>query len=140
MLSPVTLLCLGPLAFWRPPQDLSYFRPKKRQVSVRQRDLGYQEGVGHIEGSDLLGHPGGCPGPGTLLLWAAAEGLDSSMPPHACSVGLEAAAQAMDLCKMLEVLVWFGVPGLSLTPVRVWGQSPSLPKPQFSAQMAGRVE
>lgn len=105
-----------------------------------QRDLGYQEGVGQVEGSDLLGHPGGCPGPGTLLLpWAAAEGLDSSMPSRVYPVGLEAVAPAMELCKVLEVLVWFGVPGLSLTPVRVW-KSASLPKPQFPPQTAGREE
>jgi hypothetical protein len=73
--------------------------------------------VGHVEGSDLLGHAGGCPGPGTLLPpWAAAEGLGSPMPPPAHSVGLEAAAQAMGL----KVLVCLGVPGLSLTPARVW--------------------
>lgn len=103
-------------------------------MSVGQRDLSYHEGVGQVEGSDLLGHPGGCPGPGTLLLlWAAAEGLDSSMLPHAHSVGLEVAARAMDLGKMLEVLVWFGLPGLSLTVIRVWGQSASLSKSQFPA-------
>lgn len=48
-------------------------------------------GVGQVELSGLLGHPGDCPEPGTLLLpWATAEGLGSSMPPSAQSAGLEA--------------------------------------------------